>query len=480
MAARNLPKELVARVAKDMVRFIEQSPSPFHSVRSSIKMLEAAGYTRIKESNLQDWGLLRAGDKRYFTRNESTLLCFAIGGKWIPGNGFTILAAHTDSPVLRTKPDTATKSVHGFHKIGVQTYGGGLWHTWFDRDLSVAGRVVLANKDRTEFVTRLVRVNRPILRVPTLAIHLQTADECKAFCVNKEKHLGPILATEIAEVLEGGLNGEDEKKEEGATKGETKIRHHPLLVKVLAEELKVLPEDICDFELSLYDTQPPTIGGVFNEFVFAPRIDNLASTFCCLTALADAPGLKDDANIRLGIFFDDEEVGSQSNRGARSNILHETLRRLQGSGSEQLYAAAMQKSLIVSMDCAHGVHPNYADKHEKDHRPKLQGGLVVKYNVNERYATTLESSFPLIEIARRENIPLQSFCVRQDTGCGSTIGPISAANTGIQTVDVGIAQLSMHSIRESCGTHDILSSIHLLNALLREISSFNLRTSENE
>jgi len=474
-AAKNLSKELVAKAAKDMVRFIEQSPSPFHTVQSSIKMLEAAGYTRIQESNMAEWELLSAGDKRYITRNESTLLCFAIGGKWTTGNGFTILAAHTDSPVLRTKPVTATKSVEGFHKIGVQTYGGGLWHTWFDRDLSVAGRVVVADKERTKFVTRLVRVDRPILRVPNLAIHLQTSDERKAFAVNKEKHLGPILATEVAEFLEGGSNEDDEKKGEVAKKP----RHHPLLVKVLAEELMVPPESICDFELSLYDTQQPTIGGVFNEFIFAPRIDNLASTFCCLTALAEAPGLQQDTNIRIGIFFDDEEVGSQSNRGARSNILTETLRRLQGSGS-QSYAASLQKSLIVSMDCAHAVHPNYAEKHEKDHKPKIQEGCVVKYNVNERYATTLESSFPLLEIARRENIPLQSFCVRQDMGCGSTIGPISAAATGIQTVDIGIAQHSMHSIRESCGAHDILSSINLLNALLRDFAAFNFTTPENQ
>jgi len=475
-AAKNLSKELVGKAAKDMVGFIEQSPSPFHTVQTSIRMLEAAGYKRIRETDVAEWELLTAGDKRYITRNESTLLCFAIGGKWAPGNGFTILAAHTDSPVLRTKPVTATKSVEGFHKIGVQTYGGGLWHTWFDRDLSVAGRVVVSNKDRTKFATHLVRVDRPILRVPTLAIHLQTADERKAFAVNKETHLGPILATEVAEFLEGGSNEDDEKKDRDTSKP----RHHPLLVKVLAEELRVAPERICDFELSLYDTQPPTIGGVFNEFVFAPRIDNLASTFCCLTALAEAPALNDDTNIRIGIFFDDEEVGSQSNRGARSNILSETLRRLQGSGSAQLYAASLQKSLIVSMDCAHGVHPNYANKHEKDHKPKLQGGCVVKYNVNERYATTLESSFPLLEIARRENIPLQPFCVRQDKGCGSTIGPISAAVTGIQTVDIGIAQHSMHSIRESCGAHDVLSSINLLVALLRDFASFNLSTPENE
>jgi len=452
--------QMIRSSALGMVEFIEQSPSPFHAVTAGIDMLEKSGYTRIKETDDPAWKALKPGDKRYFTRNQSTLGCFAIGGNWKPGNGFTVLAAHTDSPVLRLKPKSRKGCKEGFHQLGVQTYGGGLWHTWFDRDLSVAGRVMVETDKG--FETRLVRINRPICRVPTLAIHLETAAERKAFEVNKETHLAPILCTEVARKLGATGGSGAEEKDEG---------DHPMvLLQILAKELNIEPAAIKDFELSLYDTNAPTLGGAFEEFVFAPRLDNLASTFCGLTALTSADGLEKDENTRIGFFFDNEEIGSKSNRGAASTLLSTTMQRI--TGGVDLLPISLPKSFLVSMDMAHGVHPNYSSKHESCHRPKMHEGLVVKYNVNERYATTLESAFPLFEIARKNDMNLQRFVVRQDSGCGSTIGPMSSV-IGIRTVDVGIAQLSMHSIREVCGTHDILSTIDLMKALLQDFAAFD-------
>lgn len=344
----------------------------------------------------------------------------------------------------------------------MQTYGGGLWHTWFDRDLTIAGRAIVRTGEGS-FEHRLFEVGKPILRIPNLAIHLNRSVNDEGFKFNKEKHLLPIIGTAVREQLldKKEKNGEGEK-------------HHSVLMDLMAKELQCKPEDIREFELSVTDFAPSTIGGARDEFIFSPRLDNLMSCYCAVESLlAEDKSLADDSDIRVIALFDHEEVGSGSAQGAASATMQDVFRRLNdilahGENATELYSRSIAKSYIISSDMAHAVHPNYVDKHQEKHRPMMHEGCVLKINANQRYATNSVTSFLIKEIASRHNIPLQEFVVSNDMACGSTIGPIVAANIGVRTLDLGIPQLSMHSIREQCGTVDVVSTIDLFKAFWRE------------
>jgi aspartyl aminopeptidase len=454
-------------VAQRMVDFINASPSAFHATATCVQRLEANGFEKLSEREI--WTpKLKAGGKYYFTRNNSSIVAFAIGGKYQPQNGFKIIGAHTDSPNLQVKPTSACGAA-GFQQVSVATYGGGLWHTWFDRDLTVAGRVVVRLPDGS-LETQLVNIEKPILKVPNIAIHLQSAEERLAFKIQKENHICPILCTAVA----ARLQGHDDR---GPGK------HHNVLMDALALKLGCNPADIVDFELSLSDTQPATVGGLFGEFVFSPRIDNLASCFCALEAMVTAPDLEDDTQCRAIVLFDNEEVGSESYSGAGCTHLTTLVNRLTtdfGSGERHVedHDIALAHSLIFSADGAHAVHPNYMEKHHALHRPEMHKGVVLKFNVNQRYATSSVTASVVREMARRHNIPLQDFSVGNDTPCGSTIGPITATRLGVKTIDMGIAQLSMHSIREMCGTMDILHMCQLFNVFFTEFHKMRLNDNE--
>lgn len=397
------------------------------------------------------------GGKYYVTRGQSALVAFAVGGRFAPGastGGFSITAAHTDSPCLRVKPISA-RAAGGYQSVAVETYGGGIWHTWFDRDLSVAGRAIVALGDGT-FESRLVRVARPILRVPSLAIHLdRTVND--GFKVNAETHLPAVLATAVKAALEAGAAAAPAGGADAGTGG-AGARHHAVLVRLLAAELGVAPDAVADFELCLYDTQPSAVGGACAEFVFAPRLDNLAMTHATLSGLlasvAAPDALAAEPHVRVMAAFNHEEVGSASTTGAGGTLLEEVLARLAG-GAPGALAAAARRSFLVSADMAHALHPNYPAVHEEAHRPALHGGLVIKNNANQRYATDAPTAFLMRRVAALARVPLQNFCVRQDAGCGSTVGPILATRLGVRTVDVGAPQLSMHSVREMAGVDDV-------------------------
>jgi len=431
------------------VSFINASPSPFHAVAACVAVLEKAGFAKLDETDNADWSKLDAGSY-YFTRNQSTVFAFIKPKKFKPGNGFTIVGAHTDSPCFRVKP-ISKKKKEKYLMVGVEKYGGGLWYTWFDRDLSVAGRVMLKTKDGAE--SRLVRINDPIMRISNLAIHLTNRTERGAFSPDIEEHTHVIFATEAAAEFNRAMCDE--------TGSVINAEHHPLLLRLIAEELKVNVDSILDFELCLFDTQPAVIGGGLKEFVFSPRLDNLCSTYTLLTALINSMNdgsLKEETNIRLYASFDNEEIGSTSNRGAASNMMYATMKRLHG---EKLFDSAVQKSILVSCDMAHAVHPNYSSRHEPQHKPQMHRGLVIKYNCNQKYATTMVSTYHLQQIAKENNIPLQKFVVKNSSPCGSTIGPHLSAACGIRTVDVGCPQLAMHSIREQMGVKDVATSMEL-------------------
>ncbi|KAI8880618.1 peptidase M18, aminopeptidase I [Backusella circina FSU 941] len=452
--------------AQEFIEFVNNSPSPFHATHEASQILLKAGFEEIKERDSWNNGVLKRNGKYFFTRNGSALIAFVVGGKYNPGNGFSIVGAHTDSPCLKLKP-VSKKVKSGYLEVGVQLYGGGIWHTWFDRDLSVAGRVLVEQEDGS-FKHTLVKVDRPILRIPTLAIHLdRTAND--SFSFNKENQLAPILATETKNALT------DIKATEEL---EAEANHHPLLIRILAEEMKVKPSQIRDFELAVYDTQKSTIGGACNEFIFSPRLDNLEMSFCSIKALVDAKDAENDTNIRIAALFDNEEVGSMTAHGADSNLLPVTLQRLANTEvveakevSLTAFEESIHKSVLVSADMAHAIHPNYAERHEENHRPQMHKGTVIKINANQRYATTAVTTLILKELAKKHNIPIQEFVVRNDSSCGSTIGPMLSAKLGLRTIDIGNPQLSMHSIRETGGTDDVKHGIDLLRAFYEEFAA---------
>lgn len=452
-------KESIVTAAKEFLNFINKSPSPFHAISECRKRLLAAGFKELKESD--HWSI-RPLDKFFLTRNQSCLIAFAVGGKYKPGNGFTMVGAHTDSPCLKVRP-ISRRVKQGYVQVGVDVYGGGIWHTWFDRDLKVAGRVLVRNAGTIEH--RLVDIDRPVLRIPNIAIHLHREMNEK-FEINKENHLMPVLATSVREQLEMGAKSSAEVPEDGNQAG----KHHPVLIKLLTDELKVAADDILDFELCLADAVHGTLGGAFEEFIFSGRLDNLHSSYTALQALVascEGDSLASDSNVRMISLFDNEEVGSETAQGAGSSIQEHVLRRICAGDAQNptAFEEAMPQSLMISADMAHAVHPNYSEKHEEQHRPALHKGVVVKFNANQRYATTSITTAILREIAKQAGVPLQDFAVRNDSPCGSTIGPIMSAKLGIPTIDVGSPQLSMHSIREMCCTTSVKQSTDLFKAV---------------
>ncbi|KAI9493367.1 peptidase M18 [Zychaea mexicana] len=462
----------IPQEARDFVDFVNKSPSPFHCTHGAAELLKQAGFTEIKERD--NWnGAIERNGKYYFTRNGSSIVAFVVGGKYVPGNGFSIVGAHTDSPCLKVKP-ISKKEKSGYLEVGVQLYGGGISiatripnkygfidQARMDRDLGVAGCVMVEDNNGKYRLT-VVKVDRPLLRIPTLAIHLdRNAND--SFTFNKEIQLAPILATATKAELNKTESDEHIEAEEG---------HHPLLIRVLADEMGAKPSQIRDFELVLYDTQGSTIGGVCNEFIFSPRLDNQEMSYCAIRALLQSKNIENDTNVRVTVCFDNEEIGSTTAHGADSNLLPTTLQRLANtellSGenvSPTAFEEAMHKSILISADMAHAIHPNYPEKHEENHRPNMHKGTVIKINANQRYATTAVTSLVSKELAKKHVIPIQEFVVRNDSPCGSTIGPMLSAKLGLRTVDVGNPQLSMHSIREVGGTDDVKHGIDLLQVL---------------
>ena len=494
--------------AEDFIDFLNASPSAFHAVDSAKKRLEAAGFQQIRERD--PWSShLVPGGKYYLTRNASTIIAFAIGTAWKPGNPIAMVGAHTDSPCLRIKP-ASSRTAEGYLQVGVETYGGGLWHTWFDRDLGVAGRVMMRSADGKAMEHRLVRVRKPILRIPNLAVHFGGSTP---FEFNKETQLYPVMGLVSAELNRTGKTAEETKKEEeaAAEKAEefqpmktASQRHHPFLISLIAEEAGCKPSEILDFELVLYDTQPACLGGLNDEFVASARLDNLGMTYCAVESLIqslNAPStFEGDSTIRLIGCFDHEEIGSKSAQGADSNILPAVIRRLSclpsaaptpsstnsdtsssngGTDTSTVYEQTLATSFLISADMAHAINPNYTAKYEAEHKPAMNAGTVIKINANVRYATSSPGIVLLQECARRaksspyqlpgstakkSGVPLQLCVARNDMPCGSTIGPMLSAALGARTVDVGNAQLSMHSIRETTGAWDVENSVNLFEA----------------
>jgi len=448
------------QAANDLIKFINASPSPFHTVNTAKGMLNVAGFKELDEK--KKWKLTR-GEKYFVTRNESALIAFIVGEKYETGNGFSLVGAHTDSPCLKLKPNSK-KEKYGYLCVGVQCYGGAIWRTWLDRDLTVAGRVMIKNADQN-LESHLVNLKKPILRVPNLCIHLSTPEDD---ILNKETHLLPILATKA---FEDKLNAEavcDEQSDVDVINDEAS-KHHTILVKLICDKIKCEPKDLVDMELSLADAQPATLGGAYDEFVFAPRLDNQFGSYCAVAGIIESAkeGVKEETKIRMINIFDTEECGSRSAQGAQSKLAELIMRRVCTSLGDDCFEQCIANSFLLSADQGHAVHPNYPQRHEENHRPALHKGPLLKINCDQRYSSTALTGAIIHDVAKQCNVPLQDYVVRNDSHCGTTIGPIQAAELGIRTVDVGGPELSMHSIRETCDITSVNQMITLFKGFFR-------------
>ncbi|MAZ70508.1 M18 family aminopeptidase [Porticoccus sp.] len=424
---------------QQLLNFIYQSPTPFHAVKNMREILEIGGFTRLPEET--DWDI-QPGGRYYTVRNGSSLIAFIAGHQSALESGIRLVGAHTDSPCLKVKPKPELNR-QGYFQLGVEVYGGALLNPWFDRDLSIAGRLVFDNGEGS-LDQVLIDLKRPVAVIPSLAIHLDR-DANNERKVNPQTDIPPLLfrdpdksVTDFFEFLAKELSSSGE----------------------LPEKARIL-----DHELYLYDCQKPVLTGMHNEFISGARLDNLLSCFTGVQALLEAG---DQATCML-ICNDHEEVGSISACGANGPMLQSVLQRLYPNPG--LLTRVMRQSLLVSADNAHGIHPNFADRHDSNHGPRLNEGPVIKMNANQRYATNSISAAMFRHLCEKEGVAVQTFVNRTDLSCGSTIGPITAAMIGVQTLDVGVPTFAMHSIREMAGADDAFNLYRVLRGFYNHQST---------
>lgn len=414
--------------AQNLVDFIYESPSAFHAVQNVEKVLKKAGFEELKEE--AKWNLKKGG-KYYMTKNKSALVSFVVGSGEIEENGFRLVGAHTDSPTFRIKPLPEIISEDTYVKLNTEVYGGIILNTWMDRPLSLAGRVIVKGEEVFYPETRLLNINRPILIIPNVAIHMNREIN-KGIELNKQKDTLPLLSL-VSEELEKG----------------------DYLLNLIADELRVNKEDIIDFDLYLYEFEKGCIMGLNNEFISSSRLDDLQMVHAGINALIDSKASK---STNVMICYDNEEVGSMTKQGADSEMVPNVLERISlcFNKSREDYFRALAKSFIISADNAHAVHPNSPEKHDPTNRPVINKGPVIKISANQSYTTDSDSSAVYETICKKADVPYQKFVNRSDTPGGSTIGPISSAHLNIRSVDIGNPTLSMHSIREFAGVEDHL------------------------
>jgi aspartyl aminopeptidase len=428
-----MPKANNADFIARLREFLRASPTPWHATQNMAERLEGVGFQRLSET---DRWTLTPGERYYVTRNDSSIIAFQLPTTSLAS--LRMIGAHTDSPGLRLKPN-ATQHAAGWLQLGVEVYGGALLAPWFDRDLGIAGRVHVRHGDgRLEGV--LLNVEQPVATVPSLAIHLdREANSGRA--INPQTQMAPVLMQSDSATLT------------------------PLLHTWLGQQHGLEDVEVVDFELAFYDVQPPALIGVEQELIASARLDNLLSCFMGVEALLESDGEQG----ALLVANDHEEVGSASACGAQGPFLGDVLKRLNaqmGGGSEESLIQLIQSSCMISCDNAHALHPNFRDKHDEHHGPAINQGPVIKVNANQCYATNSATGALFRDICREVEVPVQAFVTRADMGCGSTIGPITATEIGIPTLDVGVPQWAMHSIRETAGTRDVGYLTKALTAFL--------------
>ncbi|MEV5237714.1 M18 family aminopeptidase [Streptomyces cinnamoneus] len=403
----------------DLMTFLAASPSPYHAVAGTAERLEKAGFRQVAETDA--WDGTTGG--KYVTRGGAIIAWYVPEGAG-PATPFRIIGAHTDSPNLRVKPLPDT-GAHGWRQVAVELYGGTLLNTWLDRDLGLSGRLTLRDGSH-----HLVNVDRPLLRVPQLAIHLDRGVNQDGLKLDKQRHMTPVW----------GLGAVDEGD----------------LIRFVAEEAGVAAGEVAGWDLMTHSVEAPAYLGRDRELLAGPRMDNLLSVHAGLAALIAASASADLPYVPVLAAFDHEENGSQSDTGAEGPLLGNVLERsvFARGGTYEDRARAFAGTVCLSSDTGHAVHPNYSERHEPGHHPMPNGGPLLKSNVNQRYATDGAGRAAFAAACERAGVPMQHFVSNNAVACGTTIGPITAARHGIATVDIGVAILSMHSARELCGAED--------------------------
>ena len=405
-----------------LLHFLDASPVNFLAARNITSELEQAGYRRFDPR--EALGEVKAGDKLYVTKNDSSVYAFHIGRKPLAEAGFRMICAHCDSPTFRIKPNAEILCEGSIVKLNTEVYGGPIMSTWFDRPLTIAGRVIVRGADALNPKTLLLHVKRPLLQISNLAIHFnrQVNDGVK---LSKQKDMLPILGIVTSELEKGNL-----------------------LMNIMCSELEISQEDILDFDLYLADATPACTFGVHNEFISSGRLDDLSMCFAGLEAMIATETI--DTTKVLAI-FDNEETGSQTKQGAGSPFLSMMLKRIAvaQSGSEEAFYQAVERAFMISADNAHAWHPNYSEKYDPTNHPVLGGGPVIKFNAAQKYASDAVSAAIFAEICREAKVPCQRFVNHSDVAGGSTLGNILASSIPLRGVDMGNAILAMHSCRET-------------------------------
>lgn len=410
-------------ITEQLLEFIRKSPVSFQATEEMEQRFRKAGYQKLSE---KEYWNLKAGGKYVVTRNHSALIAFSIPEK--NSMRFHIMASHSDSPAFKIKENPEMQVEHAYTKLNVEGYGGMLMAPWADRPLSVAGRVMVSGKNGPE--ERLVNIDRDLLMIPSLAIHMNR-EANKGVAYNPQKDMLPLMSC-------------------GSEKAD--------LMEILAEKLKIKKEDILTHDLFLYNRMPGTIWGADREFVSSPRLDDLQCAFASMEGMLR--GRKENC-IAVHCVLDNEEVGSGTKQGAASTFLKDTLRRINdGLGrTYEEYLMTLADSFMISADNAHALHPNYTEKADPVNHPVINGGIVIKYNANQKYCTDAVSAAVFKDICKRTEVPCQTFVNRSDIPGGSTLGNISNTQVAVNTVDIGLPQLAMHSPYETAGTEDTWSLI---------------------
>ena len=414
------------KLALELIDFLYDSPSACHGVKATQKILDENGFIEIKEIDKWD---LQAKGKYYVIKNDSALIAFEVGTGDIEETGFRLIGAHTDVPGFRIKPNPQMVSEGKYVKLNTEVYGGPILHTWFDRPLSIAGKVSLKGESPLKPETRLVNINKPLLIIPSLAIHMNR-EVNEGFKINRQVDTLPLL---------GLINDKLEKED--------------YLMNILAEELQVNKEDILNFELGLYEYEKGMLIGMNEELISSGRFDDLWMVYAGVRALTDS---KENEATKVMICIDNEEIGSLTAEGANSTLLNNILERITlGLGKDREgYYRTLANSIMISADLAHAVHPNLGDKHDPTNRPVLEGGPVLKIAASGSYSTDSFNGAVFAGVCEAAGVPFQKFVNRSDVRGGTTIGPVTAANLTIPVIDMGAPVLGMHSIRELASVKD--------------------------
>lgn len=409
--------------AKSLIDFIDNSPSAFHAVENTKKVLLENDFTELK---LNSFWNLEHGRKYFTTKNDSALIAFTLGTADFSDKGFKMVGAHTDAPTFRIKPNPEMVVENSYLKLNTEVYGGPLLNTWFDRPLSIAGRVTVEGDNPLNPKDLLLDMKKPITIIPSLAIHMNR-EANKGVEINPQKHTLPLVSM---------INDDFEKDN--------------FLLKLIGEELEIDYKEILDFELFLYSTEKGSLVGLNEEFISVGKLDDLAMVHAGLYGLVNA---EETDGYNMLIAFDNEEVGSGTKQGAASPMVRNIINRISASLDTNLFKV-LENSFIISADQAHGVHPNYVEKTDPTNRPIINKGPAIKAAANQAYTTDSNSAGVYESICRRAEVPTQKFVNRSDMRGGSTIGPINSSQINIRSVDIGNPILAMHSVRELGGVYD--------------------------